>query len=79
MKRDLQTICSFPQSEEELFYFYPKAVYPLVPEQLQSAIDERSDATVVEQNDTIVGFADFYRWEDGICCIGNVIVAPFFL
>ncbi|WP_035242449.1 GNAT family N-acetyltransferase [Desulfobacter vibrioformis] len=77
LNQDLQSICSFPQSEEELFYFYPKALYPLTPEQLQSAIDQRSDSTVFVQNDCIVGFANFYRWKDGICCIGNVVVAPF--
>lgn len=77
LKQDLQAICSFPQSEEELFYFYPKAVYPLTPEQLQRAIDQRSDSTVFVQNGSIVGFANFYHWENGICCIGNVIVAPF--
>jgi RimJ/RimL family protein N-acetyltransferase len=77
LKQDLQPICSFPQSEVELFYFYPKALYPLTPEQLQSAIDQRSDSTVFVQNECIVGFANFYRWEDGVCCIGNVVVAPF--
>ncbi|BBO83565.1 N-acetyltransferase [Desulfosarcina ovata subsp. sediminis] len=49
----------------------------MTPKQLQSAIEQRCDATVVEQDGNIVGFANFYRWEDGICCIGNVIVAPF--
>lgn len=77
LKQDIQTICSFPQSEEELFYFCPKAVYPLTTEQLQSAIDQRSDSTVVEKDGTAVGFANFYRWEGGTCCIGNVVVAPF--
>lgn len=76
LKSDLQTICSFPQDEEELFYFYPKAVYPVTPEQLQRAIDQRSDSTVIEYDGVVVGFANFYRWEGGICCIGNVVVAP---
>lgn len=73
---DLQVICSFPQGEEELFYFYPKAMYPLTPEQLQIAIRQRSDSTVVECNGVVVGFANFYRWHNGTCCIGNVVVAP---
>jgi RimJ/RimL family protein N-acetyltransferase len=77
LKQDLQAICSFPQSEEELFYFYPKAVYPLTPEQLQGAIDHRSDSTAFVKNGSVVGFANFYRWEDGICWLGNVVVAPF--
>lgn len=73
---DLQTICSFPQNMEELFYFFPKATYPLTPEQLQMAIDQRSDSTVIEQNGDVVGFANFYRWQGRKCCIGNVVVSP---
>jgi GNAT superfamily N-acetyltransferase len=73
---DIQSICSFPQSEEELFYFFPKAVYPLTPEQLQIAIDQRSDSTVVEIDGDVAGFANFYRWNDRKCCIGNLVVAP---
>nr|WP_321399060.1 GNAT family N-acetyltransferase [uncultured Desulfobacter sp.] len=76
LNNDLQTICSFPQTKEELYYFYPKATYPLTPEQLQIAIDQRSDSTVVEQNGEVVGFANFYRWKDRKCCIGNVVVSP---
>ncbi|WP_321493978.1 GNAT family N-acetyltransferase [uncultured Desulfobacter sp.] len=76
LKQDLEIICSFPQSKEELFYFFPKAVHPLTPEQLQHAIGQRSDSTVVVQDNTVVGFANFYRWTAGTCCIGNVIVAP---
>ena len=76
LKSDLQAICSFSQDEKELFYFYPKAMYPLTPEQLQSTIEQRSDSTVVEYDGVVVGFANFYRWEGGTCCIGNVVVAP---
>lgn len=73
---DIQAVCSFPQNEEELFYLYPKAVYPLTPEQLQAAINQRSDSTVVEPDGEIAGFANFYRWQGGKCCIGNLVVAP---
>ncbi len=31
----------------------------------------------IKAGDFSVGFANFYRWKDGICCIGNVVVAPF--
>lgn len=75
-KSDLKTICSFPQDDEELFFFYPKARYPLTPEQLQYAIEQRSDSIVIENNDIVIGFANFYHWEDGVCKIGNLIVAP---
>ncbi len=75
-RRDFEVISSFPQSEEELFYFYPKTRYPLTVRQLQDAVAQRTDSTVVERDGKVVGFANFYRWDGGICCIGNLVVAP---
>lgn len=75
--KDIQVICGFPQSEDELFFLFPKAEFPLVPSQLQDAIAQRSDSTVVELDGEVVAFANFYRWDAGGCCaIGNVIVSP---
>lgn len=75
-ENDIQAICSFPQSEDELFFLFPKAAFPLNPSQLQDAIAQRSDSTVVELDGEVVAFANFYRWEAGGCCsIGNVIVS----
>lgn len=73
---DLASICQFSLTEEELFFAFPKARFPLDNEQLAQAISQRSDATVVLDGDTPVGFANFYRWEYGSCAIGNVMVAP---
>jgi len=75
-KSDLPIICSFAGSEEELFFFYPKGEYPLNPEQLQKAIEQRSDSTVMLCDGVVAGFANFYHWANGVCCIGNVVVAP---
>lgn len=76
-EKDIPIICGFPQSEDELFFLFPKASYPLMPSQLLKAIESRSDSTVVERDGEVVGFANFYRWEPGGCCsIGNVIVPP---
>lgn len=76
-EKDIPVICSFPQSEDELFFLFPKAVFPLAPSQLQGAIAQRSDSTVVELGGEVVAFANFYRWKSGGCCsIGNVIVSP---
>jgi ribosomal protein S18 acetylase RimI-like enzyme len=76
-EKDIQGICSFPQSEDELYFLFPKAAFPLTPSQLQDAIARRSDSTVVELGGEVVAFANFYRWEAGGCCsIGNVIVSP---
>jgi ribosomal protein S18 acetylase RimI-like enzyme len=74
---DIPVICRFPQSEQELFFLFPKASYPLTFEQLKDAIDRRSDSTVILLNGKIVGFANFYLCEPGKrCAIGNVVVAP---
>jgi RimJ/RimL family protein N-acetyltransferase len=74
---DVPRICTFPQSPEELYYLFPKATWPLTPEQLQRAIDQRFDSTVVLDAGAVVGFANFYvREPGGTCAIGNVVVAP---
>jgi ribosomal protein S18 acetylase RimI-like enzyme len=74
---DIQRICTFPQSRDELFFLFPKASFPLEPSLLQATIAQRSDSTVVELEGQVVAFANFYRWETGgVCSIGNVIVSP---
>jgi len=76
-EKDIQPICGFPQNEDELFFLFPKAEFPLTPSQLQDAIAQRSDSTVVELDGKVVAFANFYRRETGgIYSIGNVIVSP---
>ena len=76
-QQDLARICGFPQNEDELFFLFPRASYPLTPSQLREAVDQRSDSTVVERDGEVVAFANFYRWETGGCCaVGNVVVAP---
>jgi RimJ/RimL family protein N-acetyltransferase len=73
---DIRHICTFPQSAEELFYLFPKATYPLTPEQLLRAVQQRFDSTVVLDDERICGFANFYiRETAGTCAIGNVVVA----
>jgi len=74
---DLSQLCTFPQSAEELFFLFPKASYPLTPEQLARAIAARADSTVVEQAGQVVAFANFYQWQmNDHCAVGNVMVAP---
>ena len=74
---DVLAICNFPQTPEELFFMFPKGQYPLTDAQLLASIAQRSDSTVVEENGCVIGFANFYRFErEGVCAIGNVIVAP---
>ena len=76
-EKDISVICGFPQNEDELFFMFPKAIFPLTSPQLLGAIAQRSDSTVVELDGQVVAFANFYSWENAGCCsIGNVIVAP---
>ena len=45
--------------------------------QLKSAIDSRQNSTVLTHNNSVIGFANFYHWENQGCCkIGNFIVKP---
>jgi RimJ/RimL family protein N-acetyltransferase len=74
---DVERVCSFPQSADELYFLFPKAAFPLAPGQLQRAIEQRHDSTVVLLDDQVCGFANFYVRElEGACAIGNVVVAP---
>lgn len=74
---DIHRICEFPQSEEELFFLFPKATYPLTYAQLKEAIDQRAESTVFLFDGDIAGFSNFYVFEhNGRCSIGNVIVNP---
>lgn len=76
---DLETISKFPQDENELYFMYPKAIFPLTANQLQTAIESRFDSTVVLLEHIVVGFANFYEAKAGqYCSIGNVIVNPLF-
>ncbi|WMI99041.1 GNAT family N-acetyltransferase [Pseudomonas chlororaphis subsp. aurantiaca] len=76
-ERDIPRICSFAGNPEELFFFFPAATWPLTHEQLRASIAQRSDSTVIERDDQVLGFANFYHWEtQGTCTIGNLIVDP---
>lgn len=76
-EKDIEGICGFPQTEDELYFLFPKATFPLSASQLQDAIAMRSDSTVVELDGEVVAFANFYRYETGgVCSIGNVVVSP---
>lgn len=75
----MEKVCQLPQSEEELFFMFPKADYPLSVEQLQTVVENRSDSTVILLDNKIVGFANFYEVKDNeYCSIGNVIISFYF-
>lgn len=75
-EEDISVICGFPTTAEELFHCFPKADFPLTEAALRESMAARSDSTVVELSGHVVGFANFYRWKDGVCAIGNVLTAP---
>jgi ribosomal protein S18 acetylase RimI-like enzyme len=74
---DLQEICQFPQSPEELFYSYPSASWPLTAEQLAKAYASRKGSTVVLLENRLAAYANFFRCKPGERCdLGNLMVAP---
>ncbi len=75
-ERDIAEIRKLPETREELFYCFPGASFPLSEADVRSSVETRSDSTVVEIGGRVVAFANFYRWKDGLCSIGNVVVAP---
>ncbi|MCD9025475.1 GNAT family N-acetyltransferase [Cohnella silvisoli] len=77
---DLETICSFPQNPEELFYMGPKFHYPLTPDQIVRVLENRFSPTVIINTSTMesIAYANLYDIDDkeSICWLGNVIVSP---
>lgn len=74
---DVPEICDFPQSEEELYFSFPKAQYPLTPEQLKDAADKRKNPSVVILDGKVVGYANFFKVRPDIfCTLGNLLVHP---
>ena len=54
---DLGDVVGFPQNIDELFFCYPKAIWPRNVGQLAAAIAERHESTVVELDGKVAGFA----------------------
>ncbi|WP_027848050.1 GNAT family N-acetyltransferase [Marinospirillum minutulum] len=72
---DIEQICKLTETREELFYCFPRATFPLTVADVRLSIQTRASATVVEKDGHVVAFANFYRWQEGVCSIGNVIVS----
>jgi len=72
---DLASVCSLPRNEEELYYMFPKATYPLTPEQIEEALKSRLEPTVVLHGDAVVAYANLYGHDGESCWLGNFIVA----
>jgi RimJ/RimL family protein N-acetyltransferase len=74
-QEDLSELLAFPQSQEELFYFFPSATHPLTLNQLQKQLSKRHQSTIMLKDNKVIGFANFYNVKNrNIAFIGNVIV-----
>lgn len=74
---DIPTICGFPRSAEELYFLFPRAVWPLTPEQVRAVLPTRRDPTVALLDGRPVGYANFATFEEGrTASLGNVSVDP---
>ncbi len=74
-EEDILQICTLAETQDELFYCFPKANFPLSVADVRHSIETRASATVIEIAGRVVAFANFYRWQEKICSIGNVIVS----
>lgn len=72
---DLETLCSFPQNKEELYFMFPKAEYPLTPDQIREVVKHRLEPTVILFNQEVVSYANLYDHDGESCWLGNVIVS----
>ncbi len=74
---DAPIIAGWPVSRQELFYFFPKAAYPLRPEMLLKEAERRFNPTAVTLNGKLAGYGNFlYIREKEEAAIGNLIVNP---
>jgi ribosomal protein S18 acetylase RimI-like enzyme len=63
-------------SPEELFLIYPSGTWPFDRTQLEKLSKERSDFTVVLDNQRVIGFANIYTNTSGDRhFIGNVVIS----
>lgn len=78
---DIPAVCGFPRTAEELYFLFPRGVWPLTPDQIRATLDSRRDPTVAtvteDGRERVVGYANYATFEDGrTASIGNVSVDP---
>lgn len=78
LPEDYPVISAYPRNEEELFYMFPTASYPLTADQIEANSNTRLHPTVVVRDDgKVAGYANLYGHEEGDkCWLGNVIISP---
>ncbi|WP_449231452.1 GNAT family N-acetyltransferase [Azospirillum doebereinerae] len=74
---DIPTVCGFPRTPEELYFLFPRAAWPLTPDQVRAALPQRRDPTVVTLDGRVVGYGNFATFEAGrTASLGNLSVDP---
>lgn len=74
---DIPAVCGFPRTAEELYFLFPRATWPLTPDQVRASLAQRRDPTVAVLDGRPVGYANFASFEEGRTAnIGNVSVDP---
>lgn len=77
IQSDIPRICTFPRDWQELYFLFPRASWPLTPDQVQASLDVRRDPTVVLEDGVVVGYANFATFDEGTSAsLGNVSVDP---
>ena len=76
-REDFASIARMPLNPLELFYMYPKGVFPVSPDELAEVAASRSSPTVVLADGAVAGYGNLYDVERGRHgWLGNVIVHP---
>ena len=74
---DVESICAFAQSTEELFFMFPQATFPLTPDQVREAARLSHDPTVAVMDGRVAGYVDFGEVQaKQFCALGNLAVSP---
>ena len=72
---DLKLICTFPKSEQEVFFISTNLTYPLAQKQFSDSIKSHKESTTFLFDDCPIGYADFYQYEgDDRLYIGNIML-----
>lgn len=74
--RDLSLISSFAQSDEELFFLFPKPAFPLSSKQLTENALKREASIVALLDAQVVGYVDMANVRpDLFCTLGHLVVS----
>ncbi|MGE4296874.1 MAG: GNAT family N-acetyltransferase [Desulfovibrionaceae bacterium] len=76
-RADIPAICGLPATEEEAYFAFPSATFPLTPDHVLETLRVRLEPTVFLRGNVLAGYANLTQYVAGMhCAVGNVIVAP---